>query len=519
MTKLHANVTIVVSFRERWSLTEDTIKSIIHNTPAEQVRILLLDTGMPKEISQKIKVFKDVFFISLPKNLHPNQARARSIPYIETEYSVFIDNDVMVDEDWLEPLLKLLEDKRVGIATPLYMIGSNEKSDKIHMAGGKWAIWSSGEKICLDERHYLMNRKISEVYGELFARRCDFAEFHTMAVKRDVFTLPEFFHPEINTVHEHIHASLIALRYGYETWFTPDSRIQYKATTTWTLKEQNNFRERWSIDVAEKSLKAFCDFWGVEDSPDSLQGVRTFLNEHNGRINFLEPGVFIEKTFVLDRNTLPQFPSDLLELAIKIGYSKKAVMILYHHSVEIMRLLSGVYRPDGRPFIAHLIGTAGVLVSAGANLRLVSAGLLHAALTHTNHTDSVSHGDLRSKMNASVYALIEQYGRTNPLLKRTSHWDNMGVQEVDMVLLSVANDVEMLVSGEVRYTGRNDIMSIDEAQLAKQICIASGLPSLASSLITARELKGKSSIKISFSKHPQSFVFTSAGVRSAIKER
>ena len=150
MTKSHANVTIVVSFRERWSLTEDTIKSIIHNTPAEQVRILLLDTGMPKEISQKIKVFKDVFFISLPKNLHPNQARARSIPYIETEYSVFIDNDVMVDEDWLEPLLKLLEDKRVGIATPLYMIGSNEKSDKIHMAGGKWAIWSSGEKICLD---------------------------------------------------------------------------------------------------------------------------------------------------------------------------------------------------------------------------------------------------------------------------------------------------------------------------------------------------------------------------------
>jgi len=338
-----------------------------------------------------------------------------------------------------------------------------------------------------------------------------------MAVKRDVFTLPEFFHPEINNVHEHIHASLIALRYGYETWFTPYSRIQYKATTSWTLNEQSNFRERWSIDVAEKSLKVFCDYWGVKDTPDSFEGVRIFLNEHNGRVNFLEPGVFTEKTCVLDRNALPQFPSDLLELAIEIGYSKKAVMTLYHHSVETMRLLSGVYRPDGRPFIAHLIGTAGVLVSAGANLRLVSAGLLHAALTHTNHNDSVSHGDLRSKMNASVYTLIEQYGRTNPLSKRIAHWDNMSVQEVDMVLLSVANDVEMLVSGEVRYTGRNDIMSIDEAQLAEQICLASGLPSLAASLNAARELKGESSIKISFTKHPQSFVFTSAGVRSAIK--
>jgi GT2 family glycosyltransferase len=517
MTKSHANVTIVVSFRERWSLTEDTIKSIIDNTPAEQVRILLLDTGMPTEIVQQIEVFKEVFFISLPKNLHPNQARARSVPYIETEFSVFIDNDVIVEEGWLEPLLKLLEDKRVGIAAPLYMIGSNERSDKIHMAGGKWSIWPTGKKICLNERHYLMNQKISEVSEKLFTRRCDFAEFHAMAVKRDVFTLPEFFHPEINNVHEHIHASLIALRYGYETWFTPYSRIQYKATTSWTLNEQSNFRERWSIDVAEKSLKVFCDYWGVKDTPDSFEGVRIFLNEHNGRVNFLEPGVFTEKTCVLDRNALPQFPSDLLELAIEIGYSKKAVMTLYHHSVETMRLLSGVYRPDGRPFIAHLIGTAGVLVSAGANLRLVSAGLLHAALTHTNHNDSVSHGDLRSKMNASVYTLIEQYVRTNPLSKRIAHWDNMSVQEVDMVLLSVANDVEMLVSGEVRYIGRNDIMSIDEAQLAEQICLASGLPSLAASLNAARELKGESSIKISFTKHPQSFVFTSAGVRSAIK--
>jgi len=518
MTKSQANVTIVVSFRERWSLTEDTIKSIIHNTPAEQVRILLLDTGMPSEIRQQIEVFKEVFLISLPKNLHPNQARARSVTYVETEYAIFIDNDVIVEGGWLEPLLKLLVDKRVGIVAPLYMIGSNVRSEKIHMAGGKWTVWPSGEKICLDERHYLMNRKISEVSGELFTRRCDFAEFHAMAVKRDVFTLPKFFHPEINTVHEHIHASLIALRYGYETWFTPDSRIQYKATTSWTLNEQSYFRERWSIDVAEKSLKAFCEYWGVEDTPDSFEGVRDYLHEHNGRVNFLEPGVFSEKTCVLDRNALPQFPSDLLELAIEIGYSKKAVKRLYHHSVEAMRLLSGVYRPDGRPFIAHLIGTAGVLVSAGANLRLVSAGLLHGALTHTNHTDSVSYGDLRSKMNASVYALIEHYGGTNPLWKRTAHWDVMVVQEVDVVLLSVANDVEMLVSGEVRYTGRNDIMSIDQAQLAKQICIASGLPSLAASLNAARELKGKSSIKISFSKHPQSFVFTSAGIRSAIKE-
>jgi hypothetical protein len=122
-------------------------------------------------------------------------------------------------------------------------------------------------------------------------------------------------------------------------------------------------------------------------------------------------------------------------------------------------------------------------------------------------------------MNASVYDLIEQYGRMKPLSKRAVNLDNLSVQEVDMVLLYVANDIEILISGEARCTGRDDIMDIDEAKLAKQICVASGLTSLAASLNASRELNEKSSIKISFTKHPQSFVFTSSGVRSAIKER
>jgi hypothetical protein len=45
-------------------------------------------------------------------------------------------------------------------------------------------------------------------------------------------------------------------------------------------------------------------------------------------------------------------------------------------------LSSGGYRPCGRPFINHLIGTASVLVHFGFEARLIVAALLHAAYTH-----------------------------------------------------------------------------------------------------------------------------------------
>jgi len=43
------------------------------------------------------------------------------------------------------------------------------------------------------------------------------------------------------------------------------------------------------------------------------------------------------------------------------------------------RLFSAQFRPNGKPFIAHVVGTASILAGHGASLPLVLAGLFHAA--------------------------------------------------------------------------------------------------------------------------------------------
>jgi len=46
------------------------------------------------------------------------------------------------------------------------------------------------------------------------------------------------------------------------------------------------------------------------------------------------------------------------------------------------RLMNGGFRPCGRPFINHLVGTAAVLLRYDLRIEVVIAGLLHAAYSH-----------------------------------------------------------------------------------------------------------------------------------------
>jgi (p)ppGpp synthase/HD superfamily hydrolase len=47
-----------------------------------------------------------------------------------------------------------------------------------------------------------------------------------------------------------------------------------------------------------------------------------------------------------------------------------------------LRLFPGTYRGSGKPFLAHLVGTASVLASLHQRTPLVVTGLLHAVYTH-----------------------------------------------------------------------------------------------------------------------------------------
>src|SRR5207244_4190438 len=52
-----------------------------------------------------------------------------------------------------------------------------------------------------------------------------------------------------------------------------------------------------------------------------------------------------------------------------------------------MSLFAGHFRPNHKPFLAHLVGTASILATHGADSTSVAAGLLHSAYSHGEFGD------------------------------------------------------------------------------------------------------------------------------------
>lgn len=52
-----------------------------------------------------------------------------------------------------------------------------------------------------------------------------------------------------------------------------------------------------------------------------------------------------------------------------------------------MRLFAGHFRPNHKPFLAHLVGTASILAEHGVDSGTVTAGLLHSAYSHGEFGD------------------------------------------------------------------------------------------------------------------------------------
>lgn len=63
------------------------------------------------------------------------------------------------------------------------------------------------------------------------------------------------------------------------------------------------------------------------------------------------------------------------------GYSSADLEYLYRAYELAMCLFTGQFRASGKTFIAHLTGTASILVTLRAAPALIAAGLLHAAYT------------------------------------------------------------------------------------------------------------------------------------------
>jgi GT2 family glycosyltransferase len=287
-------VTIVVSPRERFSATKESLESIYEHTTVA-FNLIYVDGNSPRNVQEYLqqksqeKGFK---LIRTEYYLSPNQARNLAIPHVDTKYLLFVDNDVLVSRGWLNSLLKCAEEETATVVCPLTCIGKNI-GETIHLAGGEAHIVEQQKKDGrikrkVHEKHYFVNRKFTEVKSQLQRKKCEFAEFHCMLVRTDIFEKIGLLDENLLSTREHIDFCMTVNNAGGSFYCEPSSIVTYVTGLKWEIPELSYFLLRWSDAWEVASLKHFAEKWDLatKDKYFEKRYKRMGYRRHNG---FLKP--------------------------------------------------------------------------------------------------------------------------------------------------------------------------------------------------------------------------------------
>ncbi|MBK7042468.1 MAG: glycosyltransferase [Rhodanobacteraceae bacterium] len=485
-------VTVVMTVRERHALTLSAIDSVLANT-SQPFQFLYLDVQSPSQLRAELRARAEAGQFELhcfDEPMWPQVARRRIVGDVIGDFVMFLDNDVTVEPGWLDALVRCADETGAGIVAPLYLWSDGIRRPRIHMAGGLIIEHAESERRVLDESHYLMNA--DPEHEVLERRRCDFAEFHGMLIRRELLDDSRMFDPAISCVHEHIDTALVARELGFECWFEPAARLTYLAFAPYTLDDLPLLRSRWNLREAEASIAAFAQKWNVIDDARSFGGVRSFLEHHVSRVDPVRPSAqsLSELLEPMHPRELVHTRSELLDLAQQLGYSAADLISLSNACARAQMVMNAGYRPCGRPFLNHLIGTAGILLRYRLRIQVVAAGLLHALYTHCPPIDAGPQAAitqievLLGGRDSPVERLVHDYTlhESSAAAHRLDRLGELTTPAAEVLMIVAANEIEMHLSGEIRYSGRSDTLTPEMLNLIDAIAARLGVPGLAQTL-------------------------------------
>lgn len=277
-------VTIVVSPRERFSVSIRSLDSIYEHTniPFE---LIYVDGGSPRHIRdhlQRVASERRFKLIRSDTFLSPNEARNVALRHVaaEARYVVFIDNDVVVSEGWLAPLVACAEETGAAIVGPLICQGSPLHT-VVHCAGGECGvreIEANGQR----ERHlfekiYSQGKSVAKLGPKLMRQPTRLAEYHCMMVRHSVLRETGPLDEEILSTREHLDLCMTVAERGGAIYFEPASVVTYLNDAPMRLSDLHYYMLRWGDAWERTSLIRMAEKWSL-----STEGTLGFRLQHVG---------------------------------------------------------------------------------------------------------------------------------------------------------------------------------------------------------------------------------------------
>lgn len=264
---LNTQVTIVVSPRERFSYTRESLESLYEHTKIS-FKLVYVDGNSPPDVQQYLATQaqeKNFQLIRTDYYLSPNRARNIGLVAVETKYVVFVDNDIVFSPNWLEALINCAEDTEATVVGPL-VCQEQPVHEIIHFAGGEaHVVLDARGRRRLREKMYRQGQKIADVRQKLQRSITELSEFHCVLVRTEIFQKIGAFNESMFNTKEHLDFCMDVVKAGGTVYFEADSIVSYVAPPPLKRTDLHFYMLRWSDAWELASLKHLQEKWGLAE--------------------------------------------------------------------------------------------------------------------------------------------------------------------------------------------------------------------------------------------------------------
>jgi GT2 family glycosyltransferase len=274
------SATIVFVFRERLSPTLACLQHLLRTTSGP-FELICVDGGAPESISASLRGLAAKHCFTLIRSEHylsPNESRNLALKHVQTPYVVFVDNDVKVSQNWLDPLVRCAEETGAWLVAPLYM-ESIGRELKVHMFGGKVRVRDADGRPAYFEKHNLEHEPLN---GErqLGRQETDLIEFHALLMNMEAYRSLGPLDEKFFSCSEHADLCLAVKKAGKQIYLEPSSVIIHEIPDRLDDIDREYFALRWSDAWTQASLERLAEKYGIPRQDRGIRQTDRWVKRH-----------------------------------------------------------------------------------------------------------------------------------------------------------------------------------------------------------------------------------------------
>jgi GT2 family glycosyltransferase len=237
------DVSIITRVFNNSQMTKECIESVRKNTVGVRYEHIVVNNGSADETSEYLRTVEGIILVDNDKNLGCAAGLNSGIAKASGKYICNLDNDVIVSQNWLKPMLEIAESRHeIGIVSPGTREGIPDYDFETYACEYK--------------------KRMKNVTEKRFGGWC-------MLIKRDVFDKIGTFSEEFNMYCEDTDFYFRMKQAGYEAITTGASFVHHRVNATLSaMPGKKQFEQGYIIKLRKK--------WNVKDETYVERKIKSF---------------------------------------------------------------------------------------------------------------------------------------------------------------------------------------------------------------------------------------------------